>query len=276
MKWNSVLKECKPLAPVCLSLGFLTISAFAGPVPVYSTLPTPTPGDYAQSLPYSVYSITEFGALVSPDSSAILLSSAEVGVSNWSTNSYSVPMLLTLYYVNSDGSVGAEFAASSTTASIQGRPADSQACGAGQYLDGNSQCQYGMAQVVDFTFDGETLPSQFIYGLSFDPTIDPSLNLGFTFADAFPGTTINPDTLYLNTSSNDTLCGLDTCDPSYGSLNVFGPNPGWNNEVFSAGVPTIEFDATIPAPVPEPATLGLIGLGLICCSFKARNKTRHL
>jgi len=265
------------------AIAFTGIAAFAAvTTTVYNSLPSPTPPDYVNSLGYAANSVLEFGALVQPSFSGAALISAEIGLSNFATcadnqvacaineNGYTVPMTLNLYNVNPDGSVGSLAASSGLTP---------------QFINWNPNVDGGNAQVVQFNFSGQSLPGQFVYGLSFATTGsgDPvdSLNLGFTLDQASIGTTVdptnptgtgNPDVLYVNTLSTFTLCGLETtCPTSAGTLGVFGPNPGWNNSDVAFGIPTISFQTGVSA-VPEPATFALLGLGLVSFGVARRRK----
>jgi hypothetical protein len=133
-------------------------------------------------------------------------------------------------------------------------------------------------------------PGTFIYDLSFTPSgpsdklnfalsgfydlsgnYDPSspadtTTVGHTLAYACgsgPNTTL-PSTNYCGTAYWDSLQTSNTVNPG-----TFGQDNGWNG----LGAGLIAFDAT-PTAIPEPATLGLIGLGLMAFAAVKRAKNR--
>jgi hypothetical protein len=269
------MKMRVPFALTLFLAGFGASSAFADTI--YSNIPGSLPSDWDHSQSYSAWEISELGARVNPNPGATGLTSATVGVSNWTTDpgnagaTLDVAMTLNLYNVGALGAVGSQFATDTVTAHIAWRPADDNtncANGAGQYLAADLTCESGQASYVNFTFTGVSLPTDFIYGLSFAATGPAAgLNFGFTLDSPSAGTTFNNDVLYVNTTNPNTL------GAGGGTLGQFGPNSGWQSSG-NAGTPVIQFDAV--NETPEPATFGLIGIGLLAAAIGLRKKARGI
>ncbi len=265
---------------------------------VYDNIPL-NPSTSASSLGYAATDATEFGGIISPDYSVNgnNIYSATVELANFATSNinsncflpngcgstYSLPMSLTLYNVNLDGSVGSAFATSTVTELIN-------------YASSSS----GDLQQVVIPISAPGAPGTFIYGLSFTPS-GPSDQLNFALSgqydstgnyalDAAADTTTVGATLAYACAGGapQSLPSTDYCDSAYwnttdaynsqtapwgtlGTPGVFSQDTSWITGGLGAGL--IAFDAT-PTATPEPATLGLIGLGLMALAAAARTTKR--
>jgi hypothetical protein len=176
-----------------------------------------------------------------------------LGDSYISLAGFTVPLTLTLYSVNGDGSVGSTIGAPYTVdAFIPWRPAPDPAdCGAGstRWLGSDGNCYNGALSTVTFQLPAVPVPGQFIYGISYNTTnygANPttgvsgpydSLNLGVTPTANGPSVGSNP-------------VGYNYVARSGGDFGPSGYDPTWIGQ--------IEFDST-----PEPAGLALTGMGLL-------------
>lgn len=259
---NGVSRKVFLALAVCLA-GFGAVSAPAATsFTIYSTLPATLPTDFDFSLAYEAQATNEFGMLIQPDGSsgATNLVSATVGFDNFSGTAFSLPVTLTLYNVGPGNSVGSVIASSTTTA-------DFTSAG---------------AQLVNFALPNIAWPSQFIFGVSFNtqdygpnPTgvsgPADSLNLGFVFAPPLIGTNFLYDTnspLY-DTGYYNSPVASQYADGGTAGVGVLRQDTGWSQ----FGSPAISFDATA---TPEPATLGLIGLGLVGLAVLRRRNTPRI
>jgi hypothetical protein len=265
---------------------------------VYDNI-TSNPNILASSLGYASTDATEFGGIISPNYSVNgnNIYSATVELANFATSiadfscalpngcgsTYSVPMSLTLYNVNLDGSVGSAFATSTVTELINYAP--------------NSK---GDMQQVLIPISAPGAPGTFIYGLSFTPS-GPSDKLNFALSGQYDSTgnyalnaaadttTVGATLAYACSGGlPQTLPSTNYCDSAYwnttdaynaqtapwgtlGTPGVFSQDTSWVSGGLGAGL--IAFDAT-PTATPEPATLGLIGLGLMAFTAVKRAKNR--
>jgi hypothetical protein len=207
-------------------------------------------------------SAAEFGQGVSIGSSAAL-TAAHILMSDWAlestyegvglTTGFDVPLTLTLYTVGSSNSVGAVIWSGSIDAHILWRPEASAGCGTA-WLAADGKCYNGLAQTVTFSMDSVVVPSQFIWGLSFNtsdygasPThvLGPydSLNVG-TSGGASIGSDLVANSAYWNTSYG----------PFYGDGGAGGTGTFRLDQGAWAGYdPAAEFDA-----VPEPGSFGMM------------------
>jgi hypothetical protein len=298
MRLRSQLGFLALLAGCALSCA---VSASAG-MAIYSNIPATLPTDFDFPLQYTsigfeAYAASEFGGIIHPDYTAgNLITSATVGLSNWAyqgkypgygdNTGYDVPLTLTLYDVNDDGTVGAIFATAAVDAHILWRTGttgcqSSDGSNDGYQLNGAGQCYGGDVQLVSFSFDDVEGPADFIYGLSFDtmrygatPTsIDgpyDSLNLGLSLNAPTAGT--NPafasnspyyDSVYWNTANAGNLSAQTA------QAGFFSQDSGAVSA--DVGSAIVEFDAI---PSPEPATSGLMGAGLLALAFAIRSRFR--
>jgi hypothetical protein len=249
---------------------------------VYDSIPSPLATNYP-SVGYEADSVSEFGdsvSLAQAPVNARALTSATVLLSNWALEStyepvgtspgYYEPMTLDIYALGSSGPnpvPGSLIASSTVNAFIPWRPEASGSCtgGAFQAPDG---CFNGLGTKVTFTFTGQSLPDNVIYGLSFNTTDyganptgvpGPYDSLNFAVPDnntPSVGADINSDGVEWNTS----YAGFETT----GTAGVFGPDTDWTPN----GTPAIELDA-----IPEPGTLALLAssvMGLMAARRRRR------
>ncbi len=235
---------------------------------VYNTIPTPVAGNYP-SQPYQAQQTAEFGDAVSlavgPTGNARAATSATVLLSNWAKQSdwtsyslgtptgYYEQMTLTLYSTATSGpdpTVGSIVAQSSTLAFIPWRPASNPACSDDAY---GASCLHGIATPVTFTFNGESLPDNVIFGLAFNtqswgasPTgVDgPYNSLNFALVPNGPsvGTDLDPNGVEWNTATQQWL--------TTGTANVFGPDA---DASWGGYVPGFTLEA-----IPEPASMAIL------------------
>jgi hypothetical protein len=263
----------------------LTPLALADDVALYSNIPNSLPGNIP-SLGYEATGTGEFGGLVQL-AGGNTIDSATVVMSNWAyqsnwtsyingttitTSGFYLPITLTLYNVGAGNTVGSVIATETlANAFIPWRPEpDPTDCAAGSnnnYLAATGGCWAGSLSTLTFNFSGLSVPSEFIYGLSFDTThygTDPtgvagpyeSLNFGLTTASPSTGSNPDPSTFYWNSGSGD----------------AFQPNTGLNDGSNPYnGV--IEFDGPAAA-TPEPSSLMLLGTGLLALATVLLLRTR--
>lgn len=192
-------------------------------------------------------------------------------------STYTVPMSLTLYNVNvTTGALGSEFATSSLSAVINYAPT-----AAGD-----------MQALTNIPISAPSAPGTFVYDLSFTPS-GPSNSLNFALSGEYDSTgnyaqngiadNTNPGVTLAYACNSLTAPITEFCDTAYWNTSVQA-NPT-ELRVYSRGIQVgslavtvcgygaglIAFDAT---PVPEPATLGLIGFGLMAFAAVARKKNR--
>jgi len=255
-----------------MKLCYLALAAMAGlpawaDTVVYSSLPAPLPPNQP-SIGYEADSIGEFGDLVDLATGPAVLLSATVAMSDWALESdydshvghtfggsdislagFTVPLTLTLYNVNGDGSVGLPIGSSYTVdAFIPWRPPPDPAdCGTGstKWLGPDGNCYSGSLSTVTFELPYVSVPGEFIYGLAFNTADHGYIPTGV-------------DGPYVSLNFAVTLA-----DPSAGS------SPGRQGYASASSPPMtpvgmggyigeIQFDST-----PEPAGMALAGMGLL-------------
>ncbi len=165
-----------------------------------------TPATVPSNLPsYGVeaYYFNEWGAGVSFDGTARELATATVTMSSWACQSggwstgdcvttpgatfTSEPITFTVYNRNNDGSVGSKVAEQTQTFVMPYRPsADAAHCpkdptyyapDAVKWWDG-SACYNGKAFDITFTFSGQTLPDEAIFGIAYNTDTNGYTPLG--------------------------------------------------------------------------------------------------
>jgi PEP-CTERM motif len=267
---------------IALAVGICSTGAFAQGL-VYDNIPA-NPSTLAGSIGYAANGATQFGGIITPDYSVFgnNIFSATVELANFATlntdsATYNVPMTLTLYNVNLDGSVGSAFASSgAVNEQINFAPTSS-----------------GDMQQVVIPIAANGAPGTFIYGLSFTPT-GPSASLNFAGSESYDlngnydpfapadTTTVGATLAYAcQNGPSQSLPSTNYCDTGYWDtpFPAFNNNPGTGfrqdfaflEGVGAPGAGLIAFAATA---TPEPATLGLIGLGLMAFAAVARKKNR--
>jgi hypothetical protein len=167
---------------------------------------------------------------------------------------------------------------STTNVFIDWRPAatpgdpSALACtdGSSSFINGSTE-QCGAVNLVNFNLSA-VVPSTVIYTISINTGTDgsgnplptDSLNLGMNSepAQSFGVGSSDPDTAYYSALASSALNPLS----GGGSLAA---DVGWS----SFGYGAVEFDGT--GAVPEPATFGLIGFGLVGLGVIARKKRKN-
>ena len=229
---------------------------------VYSSLPS---GTYynVPSEAFEETSTAEFGQGVSIGTSTGL-AAAQILMSDWAlestyegvglTTGFDVPLTLTLYTVGSSNSVGAVIWSGTIDAHILWRPEDNPGCSGSAWMAPDGNCYHGLAQIVTFNMGGVAVPSEFIWGLSFNttnygasPTHVPgpydSLNVGTS-----GGASIGSDLVVASAFLNSGWAG------AYGDLGAGGTGTFRLDPIGWAGYdPAAEFDA-----VPEPGSFGMM------------------
>jgi hypothetical protein len=248
--------------------------AFADPM--YNSMPNPQPYN-VPSLGFQATQTSEFGELVQPAQTGPLYA-AHVLMSNWALEStyepvgtspgFNHPITMNLYNVGAGNSVGSLFATSTVNALIPWRPENNPACPDGvAWMAPDNHCYHGLATVVDFQFNGETLPDQFIFGIvyntqSYGPSpigVDGpynSLNVGLNTSLPSLGTNPLPDTAYWNTSTAGWYA-----DGGAGGVGTFRQDQNWSGYLVAA-----EFET------PEPSTFCLFGLGMAVAAMVSRKR----
>jgi hypothetical protein len=262
-----------------------SFSAFgSGITDIYNNIPSPLPPNLA-SQAYEATSSYEFGGLIqfAGGSLTYSLTSATVAMSDWAllsdwlwevngrtitTAGFDVPLTLNLYHVGTSDTVGTFIDSDTVTAFIPWRPEPSAGCGTA-WRASNGICYNGSLSTVTFDLTGITVPNEVIYGLSFNTTdygIPPtgvagpydSLNFALSANQPSVGSNPLPDTAYWETS----YAGF-YADGGAGGVGTFREDTNWTP--YSGA---IEFTTT----TPEPASFGLIGLGLLGLGLAARRR----
>ena len=269
-----------------------SFSAFgSGITDIYNNISSPLPPNLP-SESYEAMSSYEFGGLIqfAGGNPTYSLGSATVAMSDWAyysewaaavndktitTGGFDVPLTLNLYDVGPSDTVGAAIGSRTVDAFIPWRPEPSAACANAPnnynnaWMD-NGICYNGSLSTVTFDLTGITVPNQVIYGLSFNTTdygtpktgvAGPYDSLNFAFSSASPsvGSNPRPGTAYWETS----YAGF-YADGGAGGVGTFRQDTGWTP--YSGA---IEFTA-----IPEPASFGLIGLGLLGLGLAAKRRHR--
>jgi hypothetical protein len=225
-----------------------------------------------------------YGAYISANS---LTGTVGVDATGANTTGYAANVTVNVYAVGSSlgvtsgdtlYSVGTLLATTTTNVFIDWRPAatpgdlSALACtdGSSSFINGSTE-QCGAVNLVNFNLSA-VVPSTVIYTISIstwtdgggNPLPTDSLNLGMNSepAQSFGIGSSDPDTAYYSALASSALNPLS----GGGSLAA---DVGWS----SLGYGAVEFDGT--GAVPEPATFGLIGFGLVGLGVIARKKRKN-
>lgn len=267
-----------------LAIAALAVASVAQADVIYDSIPNPLPGNYP-SLGYQATSTTEAGDHIAFAGTARKLDSVTVGMSSWALFSswandarysgdatgFEHLLTLTLYNVDNSGlapAAGTVIGSVSKNAFIPFRPeADPTCTGGTAWRDTAGTCYNGFAFTVgfDFTSSGIVLPNEVVFGLSFATqsySSQPigqdgpynSLNLGLPGGPPTVGTDVNADAIFWNTAHAGFL--------ATGTVGVFSQDTTWTGYV-----PAVRVEAS---NVPEPTTLGLLGLALVAVARRAR------
>jgi hypothetical protein len=235
---------------------------------VYSSMPSGVINDVT-SVGYEASKVSEFGNAISLGGTDRSLTTVEVLLSDaalfsqfgGSALGFTHPITLSLYGDSVQAAAGPSHAFAGQTLS----PTIAWAADASTPT----------STLVTFNFSGVTLPETLIYGISFNTntsgynpigTAGPYDSLNVAFGDGanpITGTNLSPDNAYVN-ASNPVAFESSTV------AGVFGLD---TNGGYSAG-PSVEFDASVPAPTPEPGTFLLLGGALLVLGVTRRRKTR--
>jgi hypothetical protein len=151
-----------------------------GPTVIFDNHPSTLPGNLP-SFGFESNSISEWGAGVTFAGSARKLSTATVTMSSWACetgsgatcvttpgDTFNVPITFKVYNVGASNAVGSVIASVTQTFAIPYRPS-SGTCATDLTAWGAS-CSHGLATNITFTFGGETMPDNAIFGISFNTT----------------------------------------------------------------------------------------------------------
>jgi hypothetical protein len=170
-------------------MGFTAVSASAatGPKPiVYNSIPKNLAGNYP-SQPFQAQQTSEFGDIVSfaPGTTSnlkqvtLVMSSWACQAGTWNGGDcattpgarFTVPITLTVYNVAGANSLGTVIASSTKNFKIPYRPsADPTNCPATpeKYRATDGTCYNGKAVRISFSFGGQTLPANAIWGVTYN------------------------------------------------------------------------------------------------------------
>ena len=287
MAIRNSIRLAMPVAATALWLGLGSVAAQADTL--YNDIPYSDPNLAHEHTSFASFanSVSSFGSLIHPDSLGNI-GSANVVLSNYATLAqyagsglgYTVDLTLSLYNVGGQTNVpaaapdqtfslGSLIASASATSFIQWRPSGNtaQTCGGNNenaYSDGSGQ-SCGQLNFAHFQFSGPPAPQatgDFIWLVSIGRSdFNAANSLNWAISD---GT--------YNLAPGDTGSYTATSNPQYGTnylngagTNGFGSIANWAD----VGQGEIQF-------APEPATFGLIGLGLVGLGIAARRKKRSL
>lgn len=248
---------------------------------VYDTIPNPDPSGMP-SWGYQACSISELGDYVSLSGTARQLTGVRVGMVSWAEydsdytsgggsftdpdlvmdqNGWQQELTMNIYAVDNSGTIPAPGQLLATKTDVFTIP----------FAPGDGSHPFAPV-LFDFSSQNVTLPDEIIFGLAFstqtygeNPTgyVGPynSLNVGAYNNPAEPtlaGTDIDLDKGFVSS----------TWSAMYGTTGTHGVFTLSDGEDFQLGYrPSVEIQA-----VPEPATIGLIGLGGLAMLRRRRNR----
>ncbi len=159
-------------------------AAAAGGTAIFDNHPATLPSNLP-SFGVEAYYFNEWGSGVTFAGTERKLSTATVTMSSWACESgswsanncvstpghtYAAPITFNVYAVGSGNTVGALLATATQTFAIPYRPTASASCtgpDVGKWFDG-SVCKNGLANNITFTFSGQTLPNNAIFGIAYN------------------------------------------------------------------------------------------------------------
>lgn len=271
-------------ASAAIILALVSAKAQAVVAPVYDSIPNPYPYNLP-SLGYQATQTSQFGDEIA-FSQAGTLTTVRVGMSSWALASnwpalaaidptgFTHPLTLTLYNVDNSGlnpAVGSQISTRTVTAHVPWTP--------GQPWTAPDNNQYnGLFFTVDFDFtaDNIVLPSQLIYGLSYNTQtwgaspigVDGpynSLNFALSSHPGQPtvGTNVEPDAVFWDTDTASWYA-----DNGAGGVGIFRRDTQW-----LPYTPAVEFYAAVPeASAFMFAGLALSTSGLLTARHCRRNR----
>jgi len=274
------------LGVAALAVSFGVMPAFAGDL--YSDIPATDVNGGPETTSLSTYVVgNSFGSLIDPSTSGVA-NYADVMLSNYNTSAQSVSLTFDLYAIGSESGHGnsangyeaynlnnATLVDSQTQSfSIPGFPATGDGgnpvctSGGGTLTNGLGQSEATCGQLFDanFTLAGDQLTAgqQYVWTIA---GMNAASGLNVELNDWCTDPTLGCDPNNpINTTNNpeyntNYLGGSGTANPSWYVRSLDGQ---WS----SIGQGEVAF-----SNAPEPATLGLIGLGLLGIGFSVRKKS---
>jgi hypothetical protein len=225
-------------AAILAAAGAMALTAAAaGAETIYSSIPTPLPGNFA-SIGFEATSTAEFGGEVSFVGTARKNPKVSVVMSSWTCengnisehncttagkSSYQWPITFGIYEVGPGGSVGAKIGAGSKTFKIPYRPSENDKKCTGELLGAwydtrDKQCFSALAFKLSLPLKVAKLPEKAIITVAFDtqtygahPTGESgpenSLNVAIAEPEEHIVTTGTPGETYVSSTYNEMYCG---------------------------------------------------------------------
>lgn len=268
---------------ILIALGLLAISPAFGS-DIYDNIPGVLPPN-VPSLGYQATQTAEFGNKVTFAGTDRQLQSVDIGLSSWAKRSdwqnethnvgdatgYDHNLTFNIYAEGSGDTVGSLLGSVTDTVHVLWRPEADNGDGSWTGPDNNHYNGLLFTHNFDFSSLNIALPETVIFGLAFNTQTwgaNPmgvegpynSLNYGLSTVGSSIGTDVDPDDAYWNT-----MTAANYTDHGAGGVGTFRRDTAWSP--YSA---MARFNA---APVPEPASMAILGLGALGVIRRRRAKT---